>query len=175
MERITDFLLDHWIIVFIIDAIMLFLIIGYCFEKYAMKKRKKKDTNYEAKSSENTPLPQMVTYNKIDSKKNINDNSNKDLNNKNYNEQYQSLDENKKSNSKIYDDINISTNKKEDELDEFEKIIPHKNIVDEMKDQFENLELKIDPIKDPKIDTILDTNIELPQINLTIDDNDAWK
>lgn len=175
MENLTNFILEHWIIVVIIDAMILFFIIGYCFEKYIIKKRK----NNSLEISDDNHLPEMVSYNENDNGEDIKKinaiNNEEILKNIKCDEKINSeekINKKEKNKQKKDNNVNIIENKKDDD---FEKIVPEKKAIDDMKDEFENLELKIDPIKDPKKEDRLDTNIELPEINLTIDDDVIWE
>ena len=183
MGNIGDFLLKYWIIILIVIVLVILAIIGYFIEKHSLKQNTKKQITNDLKMTfENSqPLVQMQTYSQNQEDNNIlYQNVNKKMSHNDdtsiseFVEQKNKF-QNEQLKQKIKDSIDIIIYNKEKRNDEFDEIIFKKKLVDDLKNNFNDIEMKIEPIKDPKIKQKIYTDIELPEINLNTGEEDIWR
>jgi len=180
MEKISEFLIDHWIIVLTINTIAIVFIIGYLIEQ---SKKKKKNTSKEEKIIfDNTK--QKVEENIIDNGTKIlaNNIENNEINQNIVEEKQETSsinDENiqeftEETKQQLQDNIDKIINQSNSVFEEFDKVIPDKKIIsDEIKKELETFET-IEPIKETKKSVYIDTDIELPEITLKVQEEDIW-
>lgn len=177
MEKISEFLINHWIIVLIVNTIAIVFIIGYLIEQSKKKKTIKEEKiifdNTKQKLDENiidnnkiladTPLENInneIIDNKIENESNIND------------ENIQTISEDTK--QQLQDNIDKIINQSNSVFEEFDKVIPDEKIIpDELKEKLETFD-KIEPIKETKKSVYIDTDIKLPEITLSTKEEDIW-
>ena len=180
MEKISEFLIDHWIIVLTINVIAISFIIGYLIEQSKKKNNIKEDKII----FDNTKQPS--DKNIIDNNKILADTENEEIKtNEIYNIENK---ENEKINIKdenihnitiedkqqLQDNIEKIVNQSNSVFEEFNKVIPDKKIIpDEIKKELETFD-NIEPIKETKKSVHIDTDIDLPEITLTTKEEDIW-
>lgn len=169
MGQVIEFIFKNWIIIILFVAIFL-AIIGYIVESHNLNKNKQQ---IKSEKNDDVKYVKMQTYNKT-----INDddivfenikeeqNSQKNLvvnqpKSKMYDEEEQQEIKNSIEEIIVSKDLNLNDRDKE--------ILENKPVRD-IKEKFDDLEFKIDPIKDPKIKEHINTDIKLPDIDLGNDD-----
>lgn len=172
MGQVIDFVLKHWIIIIIIFIILL-AIIGYIVESHNLNKNKKQ---IKSGKDEDIQYVQMQTYNKSLNDDDIIFENVKDLENKNT-ELTVNLSKNKmydeEEKQEIKESINEIIENKDLTLNDKDKEILKNKPAKDIKEQFDDLEYEIAPIKKPKIRKNINTDIKLPKIDLG-NDKDIW-
>ena len=188
MEKISEFFIEHWLIILCINITAIIAIIIYLILEIKQKKtnnKGEKNSNLDNRNENHNIIENdQVSSNKIINKEislsreseNIKPiKNNIEINSNNQNEKLnESIEENDNS-SKILQNnpINIveEDNKSFEELD---KLLPDKKIIpDELKDKLETFE-DIKPIKETDKKIIINTDIELPEITLSTKEEDIW-
>lgn len=197
MEKISEFLIEHWIILLAINILAIIFIIGYLFEQRDSKKNKRlkpknndnniifdnetpiinnKDTTLENKNSVNIKnnfknVKNINNDKKIDEQVNILE---KNANKEKKDQYIKTIDNETK--KQIHDNIEYIINQSNSVFEEFDKVIPKKKIIeDEVKEKLELHEEELKPSFDNHKKNIdIDTNIELPEIDIETEDEDIW-
>ena len=197
MEKFSQFLVNHWIIVLIINLLAISFIIGYIIETIKIKKKKVKvkkniqeskaifdiessfidknkqdyNKNTEITSVNSNILKEKDIDNKETIKENIITESNESINTLETNDINKINNDTKQ---QIHNNIDYIINQSNSVFEEFDKVIPEKKIIDEeLKEELESFNVEIKPIKNQKKDIDIDTNIELPEIELPTEE-DIW-
>ena len=198
MEKFSQFLVNHWIIVLIINLLAISFIIGYIIETIKIKKKKVKvkkniqeskaifdiessfidknkqdyNKNTEITSVNSNILKEKDIDNKETIKENIITESNESINTLETNDINKINNDTKQ---QIHNNIDYIINQSNSVFEEFDKVIPEKKIIDEeLKEELESFNVEIKPIKNQKKDIDIDTNIELPEIELSTEEEDIW-
>lgn len=198
MEKFSQFLVNHWIIVLIINLLAISFIIGYIIETIKIKKKKVKvkkniqeskaifdiessfidknkqdyNKNTEITSVNSNILKEKDIDNKETIKENIITKSNESINTLETNDINKINNDTKQ---QIHNNIDYIINQSNSVFEEFDKVIPEKKIIDEeLKEELESFNVEIKPIKNQKKDIDIDTNIELPEIELSTEEEDIW-
>ena len=198
MEKFSQFLVNHWIIVLIINLLAISFIIGYIIETIKIKKKKVKvkkniqeskaifdiessfidknkqdyNKNTEITSVNSNILKEKDIDNKETIKENIITESNESINTLETNDINKINNDTKQ---QIHNNIDYIINQSNSVFEEFDKVIPEKKIIDEeLKEELESFNVEIKPIKNQKKDIDIDTNIELPEIELPTEEEDIW-
>lgn len=217
MEKINEFLMDHWIIILSINILAIFFIIGFLIEKHESKKQKKNSNENKdekiiwEKVSTNDEFNNKIIDNghkilkndveniEIEDKKELikRSNNTQKINNnevkgdnhkiKLNDQESQTLKEITEENRQTLKELDEETRKQlKDNIErivngsesiflEFDKLIPEKKIIDdELKEELENFDVDIEPIKENKKNTDINTDIDLPEIELSVEEEDIW-
>ena len=168
MEKIMELVSKYWIILVVIGILIILFIIGYMVEYYIKNKDKKIIFDKENKLEDN--LDKNIQENIKNNDQIIEAINNPDINSNVVEENNENIEE------QIKENISYITNSNGLIFDEFEKIIPEKKLIDdELKEKFETFNVDIEPMHYYKEEDKIDTNIELPNIELEKDDEDIWK
>lgn len=170
MEKLMELVSKYWILLVVIGILIILFIIGYMVEYYIKKKDKKIIFDKEKKFEENLDKNIQETIEDISNDQIIEAINNPDINSNIIEENKENIEE------QIKENISYITNSNGLIFDEFEKIIPEKKLIDdELKEELETFNVDIEPMHYYKEDEKIDTNIELPNIELKKDDEDIWK
>lgn len=182
MEKIGEFFVNHWIIVLIINVLAILFIVGYFLEKIDSKRKKEKKTIiFDQNKDKSHDLEKIIIDNgtKIlansENRKELNTSENFDIQTDDDN-----LDVNHFNNfnddvkRQLINNIENINNQSNSVFEEFDKIIPEKKLIDDdTRNELESFD-DIKPIKIEKKDIEIDTDIKLPEIELSSDDEDIW-
>ena len=200
MQKLSEILVGHWIIILIINVLAILFIIGYILELKVNKREKRKDNQqndkiifdndsqiinkYEDRIIDNGS--KIISDNNYINNKIISTKEEKNVKKDNEKTQEKSLNDdlistndiNKIDNStkqQLHNNIEYIINQSNSVFEEFDKIIPERKIIDEqLKEELEKFDIEIEPIKETKKDIDIDTNIELPEIELSTKEEDIW-
>ena len=168
MEKIMELVSKYWILLVVIGILIILFIIGYMVEYYIKNKDKKIIFDKQNKLEDNRDKNIQENINNNDQI--IEAINNPDINSNVVEENNENIEE------QIKENISYITNSNGLIFDEFEKIIPEKKLIDdELKEELETFNVDIEPMHYYKEDEKIDTNIELPNIELKKDDEDIWK
>lgn len=176
MELIGEFFINHWIIVLIINIAAFIFIVGFFLESLNKKEKKQKNKKINDKIIfdqdksviENKVILDQDSYKASNTQKNIKANNDK-IDDTNLNK----FDN--KTKKKIKDNIDNIINQSNSVFDDFDKIIPEKKLIDDdIKNELEYFDDDVQVVKKQKKHIKIDTNIDLPKIDLPIDDEDIW-
>lgn len=193
MEKISEFFIEHWIIILCINILAIIAIVVYLIaqikQKHASVKDDKKnivnnqilandivDNNLflspnNTKNEEiNIPRENVVIETKIANNNEINfDSQNRILT-----ENKENLQEINTSSNTLQEKIEKITKESNKNLEELDILLPDKKIIsDELKEKMETFE-DIEPIKETEKSVIINTDIELPEITLSTEEKDIW-
>lgn len=179
MEKMIDFFSEHWIILIVVNFFAVAFIIGYLYEKRNEDKNKKKKNYNDMIIFDN----QIASLNINDNNKIKKDNIENEKENKNINIKQENIKKNENIHSidnetkkQIHDNIEYIINQNNSVFEEFNNVVPKKNVIeDKIKKELEIVDKENKKIlKQEKKDINIDTNIELPEINISVDDEDIW-
>lgn len=168
MEWIGEFFINHWILVLIINILAFLFIVGFLIDILNSNKGKKNQKN---KINDKIIFDQDIyTNDKYEKNSTKNDeaiiNGVKDNNISN-------IIEDIRKNDQDIDDKNIIQDN--DVFEEFDKVIPKKKIIDDdEKNELETFDDVEITTKKRKKNISIDTDIDLPNIDLPKDDEDIW-
>lgn len=171
MGNIIDFVKNNWIVVILV-TVVIFSLIGYLIEKHNLNQNKQQVKGGKTDKDLSKLIDMPIYHNDEIVYENVKEDNNAVIPEKKNKQETNKLadidteQEIKESIDEIIENKNMT-------LDETDKAILEKSAVEDLKDEFEDLDYEIDTIKKPKIKTKVDTNIELPEINIA-DDKDIW-
>jgi len=168
MEKIMELVSKYWILLVVIGILIILFIIGYMVEYYIKNKDKKIIFDKQNKLEDN--LDKNIQENIENNDQIIEAINNPDINSNVVEENNENIEE------QIKENISYITNSNGLIFDEFEKIIPEKKLIDdELKEELETFNVDIEPMHYYKEEDKIDTNIELPNIELEKEDENIWK
>ena len=168
MEKIMELVSKYWILLVVIGILIILFIIGYMVEYYIKNKDKKIIFDKQNKLEDNRDKNIQENINNNDQI--IEAINNPDINSNVVEENNENIEE------QIKENISYITNSNGLIFDEFEKIIPEKKLIDdELKEELETFNVDIEPMHYYKEEDKIDTNIELPNIELEKEDENIWK
>lgn len=192
MEKLIDFFGEHWVILIIVNFLAIVFIIGYLYEKRSENKKNRKnnyndmiifdDQTTPLKNNNINTIEKDIIEDKKENKENNTNINNVNIENKNdikNNEEQKvqniySID--KETKKQIHDNIEYIINQNNSVFEEFDNVVPKKSIIeDKLKKEFEIIdEDNTSKFEKHKKNIDIDTNIELPEINISIEDEDIW-
>ena len=187
MEKLSEFLSNNWILVLIINILAITFIIIYIVD--IIKEKKKTQKNYKnniLNTFDNKKYPEKSIIKKEtvekennksknqETKEQIIINENKQVDFQESTKENTKLEFDEETKKQLHDNIDYIINQSNSVFEEFEKVLPEKIIDDDTKKELENFNDKINTIPKTKKSIKIDTDIKLPDIDLSPDKQDIW-
>lgn len=170
MKKISEFLIENWILVACINILAIITIIAYIISQKKQNKLIAKENISPIEKQYNN------THNVLSSNQNIKteiekQDENIKLEEENEENTFNIKNEEKKQLQDSIEKITIQSNSISEGFDKF--LSEKKIITDEEKENLEHFE-DVQPIAEPKKSVYIDTDIKLPDITLSTTDEDIW-
>lgn len=179
MEQISEYLIEHWIILLTLNILAIIYIVYYIFGKINRKKNSKKEIKNDADN--NIFDNKLSTISENEKKESKTDMTNTILNTSNP-ENIRKTQDDKNINTidnetkkQLHNNIDYIVNQNNSIFEEFDKVIPEKKIIDDnLKEELEKFDDEYTQFTYNKKNIDIDTNIELPEIKLSTEEEDIW-